>query len=284
MILVADGGSTKTSWRLLELQTVTASFETEGYNPYFTTKDAIVNSLQASLPKHLEPHLIKAVYFYGAGCSVSSKAEVVAGALKSIFNNAQVEVAHDLLAAARALLGANHGFAAILGTGTNSCLYDGKQIIQNINSLGYLLGDEGSGSFIGKRLLRDYMRGYMPREISERFDAVYALTVDSILDRLYNGVLPNRFCASFSKFLYEIRTDFPDYREEVLRVSFTAFFRDLVVHYPNYRQFALNCVGSVAFNFKDVLELVALEHGMQLGKIIRNPIDDLVAYHLSMND
>ncbi|WP_026464876.1 N-acetylglucosamine kinase [Adhaeribacter aquaticus] len=278
MIIIADGGSTKTSWCLITESNSKVYFNTEGYNPYFVDTSTVIASLQKNLPENLNKEEISEVYYYGAGCSTPENNETIAAAMRAVFVNSKVKVGHDLLAAARALLGVDAGFAAILGTGTNTCLYDGKDVTLNIDSLGYFLGDEGSGSFLGKRLLRDYMRGYLPEGMSKIFKETYELSNEDIFDHLYNRPLPNRFLASFSKFLYE-NNNF-SYSREVVKESFATFFTNLVCHYPSYQEHTFNCVGSVAYNFRDVLEEVAQENNMEMGTIIRSPIDNLVYYHL----
>ena len=279
MILIADGGSTKTSWCQLSDAGQRVYFNTEGYNPDFVDTAAIVASLEKNLPDTLPRPAVRQIYFYGAGVSSAAKAEVVAAALRQQFPGAgKVEVTEDLLAAARALLGREAGFAAILGTGTNSCIYDGEKITYNVDSLGYFLGDEGSGSHLGKRLLRDYMRNLLPDGLEEALRTEYQLgSRNDIIDRLYNQPLPNRFLASFAKFCYD-HNNVPYCRQIVLE-SFEAFFQNLVLHYPNYQSLTFNCIGSVGYNFRDALTQVANSHGMQVGKIIRSPIDDLVSYH-----
>ncbi|RWU05001.1 BadF/BadG/BcrA/BcrD ATPase family protein [Pedobacter chitinilyticus] len=281
MIVIADGGSTKTNWCLINEAGRKIHFNTEGYNPYFAKQDYIENSLRTTLPDSLDPSKLDEVYYYGAGCSTDANKKIVADAMQKVFVNAKINVDHDLLASCRALLGDEPGFAAILGTGTNTCLYDGKGIALNIDSLGYFLGDEGSGSNIGKRLLADYMKGFMPKGLSESFFNIYGLSNEDIFDNIYNKPLPNRFCASFSKFLYDFKTVYTDYAEDVIDTAFTAFFEKLVIHYPNYNKHLLNVVGSVGYSFRDRLSVVADKYEMGVGKIIRSPIDDLVEYHLS---
>lgn len=280
MILIADGGSTKSAWCQINQDGHKVNFNTEGYNPYFVDTQAIVASLEEQLPAELERSAVKEVYYYGAGCSTPEKVETVAKAMRTVFGNAKVFVGHDLLAAARALMGTKPGFAAILGTGTNSCIYDGKDVTLNIDSLGYFLGDEGSGSFIGKQLLRDYMRGYMPEELRAAFLKQYELENEDIFDNIYNKPLPNRFLASFSKFAYEHNSF--SYCRGVVKTAFQYFFKNLVCHYPNYQSYTFNCVGSVGYNFRDILTEVCNENGMQTGKIIRAPIDDLVEFHVAL--
>ena len=282
MILIADGGSTKTSWCQLDLADPQqrVHFNTEGYNPYFIDTAGIVASLDGSLPDTLNRQAVREVSYYGAGCSTPQNVAIVEAAMRQVFPLANVFVGHDLLASARALLGSKPGFAAILGTGTNSAIYDGKDIAHNIDSLGYFLGDEGSGSWIGKRLLRDYMRGLLPDGLQEAFRQQYGLDNEQIFDRVYNQPLPNRFLASFSKFAYDHNN--VSYCRDIVVDGFEAFFKNLVIQYPDYQNYSFNCVGSVGYNFRDALAQVARAHGMEVGKIIRSPIDSLVDYHVEM--
>ena len=281
MIIIADGGSTKTNWCLITEEGKKVYFNTEGYNPYFSSKEYITQSLNESLPTDLEIGKITEVNYYGAGCSVDDKKKIVEEAMEAVFVNAKVNIGHDLLAAARAVLGVNEGFAAILGTGTNSCIYDGKDIIHNIDSLAYILGDEGSGCYIGKKLLGDYVRGYMPEAVREAFWETYKLTPDEVIDNVYTKPLANRFCAGFSKFVYDNTVNI-EYSHNLVKSAFDDFFRNLVTHYPDYQKYTFNCIGSVGYNFRNILEEVVLENGMVMGNIIRSPIDNLVKYHLEL--
>ncbi|MDF2477874.1 MAG: N-acetylglucosamine kinase [Sphingobacterium sp.] len=279
MIIIADGGSTKTNWCLLDDSNKKIYFNTEGYNPYFVDSEYIVNSLKKGLPQDLPFEKIAEVNYYGAGVHNREKAQIVVDALKHVFTTAKVEVGHDLLAAARALLGSQAGFAAILGTGTNSCLYDGKEITLNIDSGAYILGDEGSGSYIGKKLLADYVRNLMPKDVKEVFWNTYKMTKDEIMDAVYTKPMPNRFCASFSKFVYDNNVNI-EYTRNIVDEAFEAFFRNLVSKYPNYQSYTFNCIGSVGYNFRNVLAEKAEQYGMKVGKILRSPIDDLVQFHI----
>ena len=279
MILIADGGSTKSAWSQLDEAGNRTNFNTEGYNPDFVDTPTITASLDKNLPESLARDQVTEVHFYGAGVSSAAKAEVIGAAMRHIFPNAAVEIEHDLLGAARALLGHQAGFAAILGTGTNSCLYDGQKVTLSVDSLGYFLGDEGSGASIGKRLLRDFLRGQLPKGLDEIFRHEYpGLDRPAILDRLYNQPLPNRFLATFSKFCYN-HNNF-SYCREIVLDGFDAFFRNLVTKYPRYQEYSFNCIGSVAYSFRDALEEVCRRHGMPMGRIIRSPIDNMVRFHL----
>ncbi|MGF7075973.1 N-acetylglucosamine kinase [Mucilaginibacter rubeus] len=281
MIIIADGGSTKTNWCLVTEEGKKVYFNTEGYNPYFSSTEYIIQSLNESLPTDLEKNLITEVNYYGAGCSTPEMRKIVEEAMKVVFVGAKVNIGHDLLAAARALLGNTEGFAAILGTGTNTCIYDGKEVVHNIDSGAYILGDEGSGCYIGKKLLTDYLRGYMPEPVRALFWETYKLTPDDINEQVYTQPRANRFCASFSKFVYDNNVHI-EYSRNLVRTSFEDFFRNLVTHYPDYQKYTFNCIGSVGYNFRNVLEEVVTENGMVVGNIIRSPIDNLVKYHLEL--
>ncbi len=279
MIIIADGGSTKTNWCLVTEEGNKVYFNTEGYNPYFAPTTYIIQSLQENLPTDLEIDKITEVNYYGAGCSTPEMRKIVEDAMKVVFNKSKIYIGHDLLAAARALLGHTAGFAAILGTGTNTCIYDGKDIAQNIDSGAYILGDEGSGCYIGKKLLTDYLRGYMPEAVRKNFWDTFKLTPDDVNEQVYTQPRANRFCASFSKFVYDNNVHL-EYSRNLVKTSFEDFFRNLVTHYPNYQRYTFNCIGSVGYNFRNVLEEVVTENGMVVGNIIRSPIDNLVKFHL----
>ncbi|MGZ3836347.1 MAG: N-acetylglucosamine kinase [Mucilaginibacter sp.] len=281
MIIIADGGSTKTNWCLVTEEGKKVYFNTEGYNPYFTSTAYIVQSLMENLTTDLEKSEITEVNYYGAGCSTDDMRNIVAEAMRAVFTKAKVYVGHDLLAAARALLGTSEGFAAILGTGTNTCIYNGKDVVHNIDSGAYILGDEGSGCYIGKKLLIDYLRGYMPEPVRKLFWDTFKLTPDDVNEQVYTQPRANRFCASFSKFVYDNNVHI-EYSRNLVRTSFEDFFRNLVTHYPNYQKYTFNCIGSVGYNFRNVLEEIVTENGMVVGNIIRSPIDNLVKYHMDL--
>jgi N-acetylglucosamine kinase-like BadF-type ATPase len=279
MKIIADGGATKSNWCMITPEGKRVYFNTEGYNPYFIDTQGVIKSLNENLPSEIDFSKATEIYYYGSGVHNQERAQILVDAFQAKFVNATVYVGHDLLAAARALLQRKAGFAAILGTGTNSCIYDGSQVAHHIDSLAYFLGDEGSGCHIGKRVLSDYMRGYMPAELHQIFKDTYKLTSEDILETLYYKPNPNRFLSSFSKFVYD-HNNFVEYTRSVVKDCFAQFFKNLVVHYPDYQSYTFNCVGSVGYNFRDILTEVANENGMEVGKIIRSPIDDLVQYHL----
>jgi len=284
MYLIADSGSTKTDWCLTSKDGIDQKvYHTIGYNPYFIDTEAIYYSLSENLLKDLDGELVSEIYFYGAGCSTLEKKDIVRKALIKAFPKVQaIFVGHDLLATARALLGDEYGFAAILGTGCNTCLYDGNDISLNIDSLGYLLGDEGSGSHIGKKFLRDFMRKRLEPELQARFKERFQIEDnEQIFHTLYTTQFPNRYLASFCKFAEEYPTH-PYIRNKV-RDSFRDFFKNLVSKYPEYKKYKFNCIGSVGFTYKDILEEVALSFDMHMGKVLKSPLENLVKYHIKKN-
>lgn len=262
MIIIADSGSTKTTWSVFDETGKRKDFFSEGYNPYYLEEACIVNSIKASLPD-LGFHRIKRLYFYGAGCEGARK-EIVVSALKLLFKNAVIEVDSDMVAASRSLLGNGKGLACILGTGTTSCLISNAKIVHQVNSLGFLLGDEGSGAYLGRKLLALYARNILPAEIMSSFYNDYNIEPYEVLTHFYNSKLPNRFAASFSIFLKKQITN-PSIRE-IVKQGFIDFFKNIICHYPDYKKYQLNCVGSIAFVFKDILSEVANEFGVGMDK------------------
>jgi N-acetylglucosamine kinase-like BadF-type ATPase len=279
MILIADSGSTKTHWVLIDENKNESHFNTIGYNPYFINANEIYRSLSENLLPQIDQKTVKKIFFYGAGCSTTDKISILEEALSKAFPNAVLFVSHDLLASARALLGNKRGFAAIIGTGSNTCVYDGKEIEKNIDSVGYLLGDEGSGCYIGKKIVRDFMRGYLPLELKQKFDQKYSVTSADIYDAMYNKPLPNRFLASFAAFADENKEH--PYIHKIVKESLDDFFKNLVSQYPGYHELSFNCIGSVGFVFKDILKEVATAYRMEIGTLLKSPIDGLVQYHLT---
>lgn len=279
MILIADSGSTKTDWACIWKDGANiARFRSLGYNPNYISGEEIHNDILRNLPDGFPPEAVKEVYFYGAGVSELDYG-FMQDVLGGIFTNAEtIFVAMDLLGAARALLGHDAGFAAILGTGTNSCLYDGEKETLNIDSLGFILGDEGSGGYIGKCFLRDYLRGNMPPEIISEVKPVIGKTLDEVIEQVYRRPQANRYCARFCQWVGDHRHEHPYYHDLMMN-AFRDFFRNIVSLYPGYRDYRFNCVGSVAYHYKDLLGLAAAEFGMEMGAIIKAPIDGLVRFH-----
>lgn len=280
MVVIADSGSTKTDWYVISKDKTHSRFTTLGLNPYFIAESELTELIRGLIAHHLDQTQVSALFFYGAGCQ-GIKIELMKGIFRQVFPYAgTVEVNVDLLAAAKALLGDAPGFAAILGTGTNTCLYDGKNISYHIDSLGFILGDEGSGAAIGKRILIDFLRKKMPFRVREAFILEYAMNEDKVIDLLYSSPQPNRVCASFAKFLD--RKDVDDtYVDDVVRSSFGSFFTQLVCLYPAYQQVEFNCAGSIAYRFADQLAREAARHHMPVGRIIPSVIEELAHYHVN---
>lgn len=280
MILIADSGSTKTDWVLISKNSSAHQiYSTVGYNPYFIDSIGITNSINENLKNNFDFNSIEEVYFYGAGCSNNEKRQSVKLALERCFVHAKhIFIGHDLLASARALLGNKPGFAAILGTGTNTCLFDGKEVSLNIDSLGFMLGDEGSGCYIGRKIVRDFMRNYLPADLQKSFKETFKIeNNEQILSAVYSNKFPNRYLASFCKFAGDHIEN--KHIINIVQISFRDFFQNLVSKYPDYKKYELNCVGSVGFTFKHILEEVANAYEMKLGKVIRSPIDGLIDFH-----
>ena len=278
MILIVDSGSTKSDWCLIDSAGKTTQFSAEGYNPCYMGAEQLLGILNHHLPNDFDTACVTTVAFYGAGV-YEDKYSIIEQAIRPIFPNARIDAAVDLIGSARALLGHNSGFAAILGTGTNSCLYDGTKVTHNIDSLGFLLGDEGSGGYMGKRLIGDYIRGYMPEDLRKKFRETYRLTNDELIGRIYSNPMPNRYCASFTRFLTGEHAGNEYLEQHVIRDSFRDFFRNIVCRYPAYEQYSFNCVGSIGWIFRQALTEVAHEYRMQTGNIIDSPMNGLIKYH-----
>lgn len=279
MVLIADSGSSKIVWACISKENACPLiYENVGNNPLYSTGEDVRKNLLLSLPEDFPIEKVTDIYFYGAGV-LESKREGVRMILSSVFSNTEnIFVSNDLLGAARALLEKNPGFAAILGTGMNSCLYDGEKISFRIPSLGFILGDEGSGSHIGRALLRDYLRGNMPEQVKKEVKALAGMSDDEIISRIYSGPTPNRYCASFCQYVTENKFNY-GYCYSLISEAFNDFFENIVARYPGYQNHKFNCVGSVAHSNEDILKEVASKHKMEIGRILKTPIEELIAFH-----
>ena len=278
MILIADSGSTKTDWCVVEKGELVQRIFTKGTNPFFQSEEEISNEIATALLPELKTNEFDAVYFYGAGCGFPDKIAVVHRALTMHLNvKGEVEVATDMLAAARGLCGREAGIACIMGTGSNSCYYDGENIVANVSPLGFILGDEGSGACLGKLMVGDLLKNQMTPDLKEKFLAQFNLTPADIIDRVYRKPFPNRFLASLSPFLAQNISE-PCVHDLVLN-SFKAFFKRNIMQYENYQNLKVNLIGSVAYYYKEVLAEAAEAMGIQLGTIIQSPMEGLIKYH-----
>ncbi len=276
-LLIADSGSTKTDWRLTDGM---ISVRSQGYNPYQVSGAEMAESMRREVLVALGGNVPGEIAFYGAGCGSEEKREIVRGALAEVFPGAKIEVNSDLLGAARSLCGRESGIAAILGTGSNSCTYDGEKIMENRPSLGYVLGDEGSGAALGKRLLRLYLYGDMDMALKENFVKRFTPSAGDILDHVYRQPLPNRYLASYAKFVFQ-NIDHPQC-VELAAENFRDFFRYHIMRYPQAKAWPLHVTGSVGFYFSNILRRIAEEHGVKLARISETPIAGLVNYHLGV--
>jgi N-acetylglucosamine kinase-like BadF-type ATPase len=222
-------------------------------------------------------HEIEKAYFYTAGVVTPEIAASLTSTFKSIFPSAEIEISNDLVAAARAACGRNCGIVAILGTGSNSCLWDGEKIIQTVRSGGFILGDEGSGACLGKLMVGDLLKNQMTPELKEKFLTQFNLTPADIIDRVYRKPFPNRFLASLSPFLAQNINE--SCVHELVLNSFKAFFKRNIMQYESYQNLKVNLIGSVAFYYKEVLAEAAEAMGIQLGTIIQSPMEGLIKYH-----
>ena len=280
MILIADSGASKTDWACVEREgDRRIFFQSQGYNPNYITQPQIVEDILANLPGGFPVNEVLEIYFYGAGVT-PLQYPFMEETLRKVFTKAKtVFIAMDTLASCRALLQTKPGFAAILGTGANSCLYDGCNEGLNVDSCGFILGDEGSGGNLGKRLITDYIRHNMPDNVYELVGKELDRNNDELLNVIYTKPFPNRFCAQYAKFIHD-NLDFDPYFPQLVTDAFRQFFKLIVTHYPNYTKYTFNAVGSVAYYFKPLLQPVVEEFGMKMGNILKAPMEGLVKYHL----
>jgi glucosamine kinase len=285
MILIADSGSTKTDWRLIDGDKKIHQFRTLGFNPYFQGSQDISKEISENLLPEIRSisglfHKIKDIniHFYGAGCSSESKCSIVKEAIRENFRDAEINIHHDLLAASRALCGKNEGIVAILGTGSNSCYYDGNDVAENVYSIGFILGDEGSGANIGKTFITAYLYNEVPAVIAKKFDFKFKLGKEEILENIYKSSMPSRYLAGFSKFVFQNIKE--PYMVDLVAGCFRQFFEKHICKYPKHTEIPMSCVGSVGFYYSNILKSVAAEKGVMIGKILETPIAGLALYHL----
>lgn len=277
MILIADAGATKIQWVVLNEGKVMQRTETAGFNPYTMEPRILLDAAEKDLVPFINPGYITDVFYYGAGCSTQFKCNIVEDVLTDVFEKADFEVHHDLLGAARALFGRSQGIACILGTGSNSCLYDGKNIKENVTSLGYFFGDEGSGAYLGKLFLTEYLRGRMPDNIKQAFDKRFGYSVENILDSVYNKPSPNQFLSSFAEYIGGFKDD--PFIVGIVKRNFQDFFREQVTQYTGYKDQPIGVIGSVGYHFREIFMETAAEHKLKVNKIIQSPIEGLIEFH-----
>lgn len=272
MILIADSGSTKTDWALVQDGKLIKIIKTSGLNPFQVTEEQITKTVKEYLLPELPTTVIDELHFYGAGCT-PEKQPVVEKAIRKVLDIKTCEVASDMLGAARAVCGDKPGICCILGTGSNSCAYDGHNITKNVSPLGFILGDEGSGAVMGKILIGDILKNQLPKKIRDRFFEKYHLSQADIIDRVYRQPKPNTFLASFMPFIGENIQE-PEIHH-LVKESFRSFLRRNVMQYDGWQTLPIGFVGSIAKIYSSILEEVLKEEGMHLGKIIKAPLESL---------
>ncbi|ELR68087.1 hypothetical protein C900_01166 [Fulvivirga imtechensis AK7] len=276
MILIADSGSTKTDWRLIDEKGDIQQYKSEGINPYLQRSEEIRIQINETLKPQVNAPVAE-LFFYGAGCSSAHNKLMLKEIFEEAFPGTAIHVNHDLMAAARALCGHEAGIACILGTGANSCFYDGEEIKANVPSLGYVMGDEGSGAWLGKELLSAFLREELSADVAGRLLKRFDLNRDNILENIYQKPMPSRYLAGFSKFIFQNIKD-PGLYRTVYR-GFELFLEKNVEKYNRYGELPVHFTGSVAFYYSNILRQVANDMGIVVKNIVETPIAGLTLYH-----
>lgn len=274
-ILIADSGSTKTDWCLLQ-DKKKKHIITQGLSPYFYNEEQISEILKKELIPKLKDVVPDEIFFYGTGCSSPANSNIVKKAIRRHYKT-NIKVDHDLMGAAKALCGDEKGIACILGTGSNSCFYNGRKIVKNSPGLGYILGDEGSGAYMGKKVIQYFLYNTFDEDLMERFKAKFNTDAIEILDAVYKRPLPNRYLASYAIFLAENRGHFMI--ENIIEDGLNDFFFNHIYKYRESWTLPLNFIGSIAYGFKDVLKDLCNSYELQLGRVLKNPMEGLIRYH-----
>ena len=283
MILVADSGSSKTDWLLSKPGQSPKEFRTPGLNPYFLTEKEIVKVLQEKAKDLIAyGNDVAEIYFFGAGCSSPDRHEIVSNALSVLFPKAYISIDSDLLGSAYATCGHDKGLCCVLGTGSNISFFDGEEIHSGQHGLGFVLGDEGSGTWFGKALITDFLYGNMPDDINFKFDKTYGLTKEIVVSNVYQKPRANSYLASFTRFLNVIRST--NYAQQLLKRGLLEFIETNIKSYPQYHQYKCNFVGSIAFVYADELKALCEANNIKVGKIIRQPIHDLLDFILTREE
>lgn len=279
MVAIVDSGSTKSDWIILDdFKKVFLKTETIGFNPNFISRELIVPEIQSNTSLATVKNSIKKIYFYGSGCGVQQNCDTIIEELGRVFTQAEIIVKEDLTAAAYAAYRGKPAIVCILGTGSNSCYFDGENIRIQLPSLGFLVGDEGSGSAIGKQLVRRFFMQKLPEDLSVEFEKTYNLTVEETLKNMYHTTRPNAFLADFNKFVVE-RKDHPYFQKMVFEEMLN-FFDYQVLPYKESNDAEVNFIGSIAYYYEDIVRSAAAELNLEVGQIVQKPIESLVDYHI----
>lgn len=275
--LIADSGATKCEWCVLENGKKKKTIYTQGISPYFLSGAQIIALLEKELLPKLKKITVQEIYFYGTGLGNPNNIKIVKSVFKKLFPKAKTEVQNDLLAAARALCGKSKGIACILGTGANSCFYNGRKMVKNSPGLGYILGDEGSGAYLGKKVVQYYLYNTYDEELKARFEKRFMVTPMEILENVYKKPLANRYLASYAIFLAENRGHYMI--ENIIEDGLNDFFFTHLYKYRESWTHPIHFVGSIAFGFKDVLKDLCSTYELELGRVLKAPMQGLIEYH-----
>ncbi len=274
MLLVADSGSSKTDWMLSMPDNTSLEIHSAGINPYFLNEKDMVRILHQAKDFDAYADDVSEIYFFGAGCSSPDKRELVSNALSERFKNAYISVESDLLGSAYATCGNHKGFSCVLGTGSNISFFNGESVAENKHGLGFILGDEGSGTFFGKKIITDFFYQKMPKNIDAIFKRKYNLTKEIVIKHVYQKPAANIYLASFARFMSVLQPNDP-YRKSLLEFGFQKYVTSNIMSFENYREFKCHFVGSIAYHFQDELRAVCKQHDVGVGKILNKPILEL---------
>ncbi len=277
MILLADSGSTKTDWVIIDKSQIIKNITTQGFNPFFFTHEEITKEVKNRFSEDKTNELIEEIYFYGAGCSSDAMKEIIINGLQPVFRNAQIKVKSDLLGTARAMFFNEPGIAVILGTGASSGFYNGTYISKAIKSLGYVFGDEGGGDHIGKLFITRFLTDSLSKDIQEKFVHRFNLDKDQILQKVYREPFPNNYLASFCEFVAENKSS--KEVNDIVEQSFNALFEKYINRYPDYKSYKIRVTGSIGHIFDNELKRIADQHGCKIDMILQKPILKLIDYH-----
>ena len=277
MVLIVESGSTKSDWVLLSPENKQEVYSSMGFNPYFHSSSVIENELRRHTELMTHAEKIQQIYFYGAGCSSTEMNDIVKLGLSNVFTNAHIHIDHDLIACAYATYSGNPSICCIIGTGSNSCYFDGKTVSEVVPALGYILGDEGSGTYFGKKLLSAFLYHQLPKHVEEDFVKEYAIDKNEIVNKVYRNENANVYIASFMPFIAKHKDEL--FFQKMIEDGLRHFIEVHVCCYPNYKDVEINFVGSIASVFRNALDRAANSLGARIGRVVQKPVEGLVSYH-----
>ncbi len=277
-LIVCDSGSTKADWMVAENGKATDEFSTMGFNPFFHDAEKVFTELSKNKAALKHRNVKATVYFFGAGCSSPQRNQIIKSGLQKFFTDADITVDHDMLGAAIAACGNTAGLVCILGTGSNTAFYDGQHLSETIHGLGYIMGDEGSGSYYGKKLITSFLYRIMPEELRKKFFEKYKMTKEVMNENVYHRPDANVYLASFSPFLSDNKKH--PWIQELVHKGMTEFYETNIISYPEHKSYPVHFIGSIAYHFSDILRSVANEYNFTVGKIIVRPVEELMRYYL----